>query len=98
MLADIAQKMQHVITAGPIQVIHYNGRIGTTIKIQKLTDLTLDTLHPLFDKLRWIQLPFGSLETWVTDHAGSSTHQGNGCMAGLLKTLQHQQGHQMANV
>ena len=66
MLADVAQKIQHVDIGGPIQIIDDQGRI-IALEVDKLADLIADFLHPARDHVGSVQLTLSGLETGVAD-------------------------------
>ena len=88
-LADVAQKVEHIDVCHPIEVIDHQRRI-VPCKVDKLADLLADPGDPIRHHLRGVQLPLGGLETRITDQASGTPHQRDGSMPGGLKATQHQ--------
>ena len=88
MLANVAEKIEHINVGCPIQVVHHQRRV-IAVKINKLADLLTYFLDPAPHDLRGIQLSLRGLEAGVTNQTRSATHQCNGAVTGLLKAPQY---------
>ena len=87
MFAYVSQKIEYVEPFRPIEVIHQHRRIVPTVKIEKLTELRLDTLYPSRDHIGGIELALTVFETRVADHPRSAANQRNRLMPGHLETF-----------
>ena len=89
MLADVAQKIEHIDVGRPIQIVHHERRV-IAVKINKLADLLADFLNPTPHDFGRIQLSLRGLEAGVSDQTGRATHQRNGPVTGFLKAAEYE--------
>ena len=98
MLADIAQKGQHIQALRPVQVVDEHGRGRARVEIDKPRDLSAQLIHPPRHHIGRIELALLSLEAGIANQTRSAAYHNDGPMPGQLKTTQHQQRHQGADV
>ena len=98
MFADVAQKIEIAATAHPIVVVHQHGRMGLVVEVEHPPHLLFEPGHVGPQDVDRKQVAFFALAAGISDHAGGPADQGDGAMAGTLKTPQHQQRDQAPDV
>ena len=98
MLAHVAKELQVAEAAHPVVVVHQNGRVRSAIEIQEAAELGLHAGDVRLQGVDRQQVSLFALAAGIADHAGGPADQCDGAMAGLLKSPQHHQGDQVADV